>query len=107
MGLEIIKGGLTPEEEKQKKVRIERLKICLGHIRAIENSISITRNMAAQIGWKEFDDCLLSCHSEIKNTLIFVKKTSKKVMVELHGRSNPKTTKLKVAINNTITPEKK
>lgn len=85
MSFKIIDGG----NDKTPKENIEQLKVFVSHMRALENSISSIKTLAADIKWDELNIKLTSCHDQILDTLAYVK-NSTKTKIEEKNTNNKK-----------------
>ena len=85
MSFKIIDGGSddTPKEKKKQIIdKIEQLKLFVSHMRALENTISSIKTVAAKMEWNELNLKLTSCHDQILDTLSFVKNSTKGKIIE-------------------------
>jgi len=93
MSFEIIDGGMndTPKDKKKKLVnKVEQLKVFVSHMRALENTISSIKTVAAKMEWHELNKKLTSCHDQVLDTLAYVKNSTKGKIVERDKPDKPK-----------------
>jgi len=93
MSFKIIDGGSnkSPTEKKKQIVnKVEQLKVFVSHMRALENTISSIKTVAAKMEWNELNLKLTSCHDQVLDTLAYVKHSTKGKIVERDKPNKPK-----------------
>lgn len=79
--LTVVKGsGSTNNKEKV----ISKLQLLVEHTRNIENSLAIINNISLTLDWKELNDKVFVCRSDLVQLLKYIKEEHK--IYAKHGR---------------------
>jgi hypothetical protein len=93
MSFKIIDGGQS-DPPKNPVNKIEQLRLFVSHMRALERTIASIKTVANKMKWTELDKRLTSCHDQILDTLVYVKKTTKDKKVSMNTKPSKKHLKI-------------
>lgn len=79
----IIDGGSPVKPLVTKKDAADRIKVFVSHLKAIENSVSMVKRMAENMGWPELAKMAGENHKGLLDTLSYVKNYEKKITSNL------------------------
>jgi len=85
---QILNGGSPRKEGLTEEVAIERLKVFVQHMRAIENSISMVKRMAENMKWNELSKRASDNHKGLLDTLHYVKTHQKQIVANMATKSS-------------------